>query len=114
MTKLYILTEPEQNSAYIGELLVTVNDRYGREKHWHELRLYRLKNGIYILQENYVARWEGELRVSSVTIYDDERAVINALEEHSSSNLAQKLLEQAVQTDVSFFVAFAFSGFGCS
>jgi len=87
------------------KLRASVDDRYGREKRWHELALYQAADDIYLLKTTYAAHWEGELRLSSVTIYDDERAVIRALEEHSLSTLAQKLLEEAAKTDAAFFAA---------
>ena len=88
------------------KLLAIVDDRYGRRKRWHELMLYRLAAGSYILQENYVARWhEGEIRDCSATICKDEWDVIRALEACSLSSLVEKLLEQAVQTDAAFFIA---------
>jgi len=87
------------------KLLASVNDRYGRRRHWHELALYQVVDDIYLLETTYAARWKGVSGNTSVELYDGEKAVFDALEGHSLSSLAQKLLEQAAKTDAAFFAA---------
>jgi len=95
MQEFKLERDGEKTLAFTGELLAEVSSRtYSGEtqNRWTEIKLYRTKAGVLVVQEVGNTTWQGEHDRHSATICDDEDAVIACL---GYGWLAKRLYEKS-------------------
>jgi len=85
MTTVTVLRSGDIPLRFRGERIATASSETVRgqsRNRWHEISVYRTEGGSYVLQIDYVTRWQGEVDINGVWICDDARQVARRLREH--------------------------------
>ena len=107
MKEYTITRDGQRDLRFTGEKLADASNQWvaGKENNrWHELALYRTATGRYVLQEEYVTRWQGETGASNAVVCATAQEALDVLanEDGGLSALDKELLQEAAKVDEAF------------
>lgn len=97
MERIRIHRDGQRDLVFHGVLVAETNNQHRDDTRWTVLKMWKTQAGKYVVQKQFITRWQGERDTVEAEVFDS----VKALGEHYGneiSNLEYSLIADAAET----------------
>lgn len=97
MEKIRVHRDGQRDLVFQGAKIAGTSNMHRDDTRWTELVMWKTAGGKYVIQRQYITRWQGERDTVEAHVFDS----VDAIREHYGDelpNLDYALISEAVET----------------